>query len=63
VQVNDVMLDIVLKHGFTAFAVYLMYLLMKNELRRLTDAIYDLKEEIKILRQIIIREIGGGNGS
>ena len=62
-QVNDVMLDIVLKHGFTAFAVYLMYLLMKNELRRLTDAIYDLKEEIKILRQIIIREIGGGNGS
>jgi len=61
--VNDVMLDIVLKHGFTAFAVYLMYLLMKNELRRLTEAIYDLKEEIKILRQIIIRENGGGNGS
>jgi len=62
VQVNDVMLDIVLKHGFTAFAVYLMYLLMKNELRRLTEAIYDLKEEIKILRQIIIRKASDENG-
>lgn len=61
-QVNDVMLDIVLKHGFTAFAVYLMYLLMKNELRRLTEAIYDLKEEIKILRQIIIRKASDENG-
>jgi len=62
VQVNDVMLDIVLKHGFTAFAVYLMYLLMKNELRRLTEAIYDLKEEIKILRQLIIRKASDENG-
>jgi len=51
---NSAVVDIIVKHGFTAFALYIMYLIVKNELHKLTEAVQELKEEIKILRHVII---------
>ena len=60
---NSAVVDIIVKHGFTAFALYLMYLIMRNELHKLTEAIQELKEEIKILRQVVIGKYGDRCGN
>jgi hypothetical protein len=55
-QVNEqLLLDIIQRLGIAGLAIYFMYLLASNHLKDIKEAILELKQEIKELKEILLK--------
>jgi hypothetical protein len=52
---NQLILDIIQRLGIAGIAMYFMYLLTKNHLSDIKDAILELKEEVKELKELLLK--------
>jgi hypothetical protein len=52
---NQLILDIIQRLGIAGVAMYFMYLLTSNHLKDIKEAILELKQEIKELKEILIK--------
>jgi len=52
---NQLILDIIQRLGIAGIAMYFMYLLTSNHLKDIKEAILELKQEIKELKEILLK--------
>jgi hypothetical protein len=52
---NQLILDIIQRLGIAGIAMYFMYLLTSNHLKDIKNAILELKQEIKELKELLIK--------
>jgi len=55
-QVDEqLLLDIIQRLGIAGLAIYFMYLLASNHLKDVKEAILEVKQEIKELKEILLK--------
>ena len=54
-QVEQLLLDIIQRLGIAGLAIYFMYLLASNHLKDVKEAILEVKQEIKELKEILLK--------
>jgi len=52
---NQLLIDIIQRLGIAGLAIYFMYMLASNHLKDINEAIVELKQEIKELKELLLK--------